>query len=86
MGSRERKVGLEDTVRGLRRDQRERSKKDEKSRGGCHERWTMRMWPGRRASNKGCHVCEIIENSSNLPNLGLWHVNMIPGLCVFYMG
>jgi hypothetical protein len=48
-----RKVGLEGPVRGLRRDQRKRRKEMKRGEGSHEWNWTMGMWPGETASNKG---------------------------------
>ena len=59
MGSRERKVGLEDQVECLRRE--ERGTREETKEGGSHHvrRWNLNTWPGKTASNNGHYGWEI---------------------------
>ena len=73
-------MDLEFRVMGFQVERREKDRR----RGNCHgsELHGQEKDQITRDSVAGEQVCIALD----LPNLGLWLVNKIPGLCVFHTG
>lgn len=55
---------------------------------GLKKRWKKPWWtrttgPGETASSKLCYSSGLSQDSVRLPNLGLQHITIVIGLCVF---